>query len=254
MDKLFIKKFKMLFAGIGAVAFLSFILLVGIVALAIGEARDRKDIQVQEEKLKSYQDVFGTEPDKTLKNKRDIARRLQEKDVQLMKIFTYEDSGKFVSITPLNFKQKLFDVEDALRSRALKLNVALPKSLGFEEFKSSVPTEMQTLALTKELYICEEIINLLLDSKVNAVTEISFPSRNKQTADALGVKQNALFEEFLIQISLEADFENAKKMLAAFIKNSKVYIADKLDIKNKNENGSDKDLVIDLALKYVGKN
>jgi len=249
MDALFLKKFRNTFILIGIICFLCAGLIILIVMSLVTAANQAEKIQVLEQRLASYRDIFGAQPDKTIKDNKSLAKELKKEEAEFKNIFLKDKSKMPTQATPLSFKRELFNIEDGLRKKAQESGVNLPQSLGFEEYKRKVPEPEQTLHLIKELYMMEEVVNLLLEAKVAGIMNVEFPQQSKQKITTGASNNNLIFQEVMMNISLESDFDSVKKILIKLLKIDNVYIIENLDIKHKD--AKTERLLVDMKLKFV---
>jgi hypothetical protein len=75
---------------------------------------------------------------------------------------------------PIQFKEKLFKVEEGLRRDALVSRIYLPDDMGFGDYENEIPRPGDVPMLVKELDVLQEIYQLAKGSGVAGMSSIEF--------------------------------------------------------------------------------
>lgn len=249
MYKLFMKKFR---ATLMILAFLCLGCLISIIFIITTfslNAHLGQKIQSLEKKLKENIELYGAIPDVAVERLKLNKLKLEEKYIDFAEIFLANSmQDKLIPITPLSFKQKLFDVQDKIKDKAKNLKIVLPESLGFKEYEIDVPQQEKTPFLFKELLLAEEMVNLLLESQVFEIKNVEFPYRKDPQAYLKKIKE-VTFKSYTMQLSVVTNDNHLKEFLSRLAKEENVYFVKKIDLKKINEQPDN--LIVDVEITHL---
>ncbi|MBU4305964.1 MAG: Amuc_1100 family pilus-like protein [Candidatus Omnitrophica bacterium] len=134
-------------------------------------------------------------------------------------------------ITPMAFKERLFDYQDTLRKKAAGTHTALPESLGFKEYALDVPEARQVDVLMKELFMADDVLGILLKNRVYAVVRVEFPHQYTQLKKKTGVNMTTPFSVVSMDVSLETDLAQINKILQDLAARDIIYNVKKITMK-----------------------
>ena len=86
--------------------------------------------------------------------------------------------------SPLAFKQRLFDAQEALGALAKRRNCSMPEMLGFDDYRSAVPDAGQTAMLHQELTLVERVVRVLMENDIRVVHAIELSHQFARQQDA----------------------------------------------------------------------
>ncbi len=90
------------------------------------------------------------------------------------------------NVDPLQFKERLIQVQKKLKEEAKESSLSLPELLGFSKYETELLERGEILVLRKRLAVLEELVYLMTLSRVVSLDEISFMGEDlaKETAPA----------------------------------------------------------------------
>ncbi|NQT46347.1 MAG: hypothetical protein HQ593_02565 [Candidatus Omnitrophica bacterium] len=132
------------------------------------------------------------------------------------------------AIDPLAFKDLLYKKEAQLREVAEENGLGLPPSLGFNEYKKRIPQADRTSTLVGELSLLEEVIRLLIDSKINTLIDINFPDP-KPFVSAVNPK-SILFTDYKVRIEVEGETGSIFALMQSLSKSDQVLAVEEFQV------------------------
>ncbi|MCP4650239.1 MAG: type 4a pilus biogenesis protein PilO [PVC group bacterium] len=238
VNKLLIQKFKGTISLITILCIGSIVLMLTAgIGIYINRRSCVESVELKD-RLQHYRAVYGVGPDEVLERQEFIAQDLHKKYVEFVRVFTCSFDETAISNTPLAFKEKLFDFQEKIKQKASAKDIGLPESLGFQEYDFAVPEQEQIIVLNKELIAAEEVVSLLLNSRVNAITQIKLSHEY----------HNGALKTIPMQLSLESDFSSLNHFLKELVETERIYIVEKISIQRKKD--AEKYLLVNIELEH----
>ena len=226
-----LKKFqKPVIAGMIMLAAGIIVIIAGLIVIE-ENLRMRSYALEQEKSIAGYERAYGTNPKEALSRQTALLAELTNKYANLKNIFIPNDTGLEKPLTPLLFKQKLFTVCDSIHDRAKRESIVVPESLGFSEYFLKVPEPALIPVLTRELSMMEGVVDALLNSKIDAITGITFTHKSMDITRSAVDGETIVFPTVALSIVFEADYPRIQKFLTNIRRSPGVCIVRKLEMK-----------------------
>ncbi len=235
MNKLFFKKIKILSVALAIVGVLGLFFLISLFVFFPAKAGINNRIVELEKKFAGYKNGYPLAPREKIKELKDAGFSLEQEYLQVKEIFLKQKPLTQDEASPLSFKQRLFEFQDRIKKKADIAQAGLPESLGFKEYALNVPKETESGLLMRELILAEEVMDVLLDSRVFAVLSLKAPHKealiDKKIKDVTQLKLSGVS----LEVSFEADFAKIEKILKELSLKERIFIIKKILIQQKSE-------------------
>lgn len=163
---------------------LVFVFLIGVIGiLGYGFSlinKTREQLKKTEEEIKAkYEEIRKYETQKELAPSTELINRLQKQQefvqnqfVSMLNRFTTTSLivPEFKVFPNVEFKEFLFETNDLMKKKALRNNVIIPSSFGFQETGFSAPEQIPLFSL--QITVLKHILELLIDSGVSVVSAV----------------------------------------------------------------------------------
>lgn len=248
MDAIVAKKMKTEIRIGLIIAVLSLLLLLAILFILRINTDLSKRTALAESQVKKYRKTIGEDVEVLIDAQKTLKYSLDQDYLGLKKSLSITNLNSYANKTPLSFKKLLFEVQERIVSQAKHKNVTLPQDLGFADYNLLLPKDSQVLVLMNELDIFEEVISLLIDSRVQVIKSIKLP--HKFTSKNIERKDSAVsFRSLEIKIAVETEFKQMKDFLLDLAASERTYIIKQLNI-NKIDEASDR-LIADINIESM---
>ena len=129
---------------------------------------------------------------------------------------------------PLEFKAIFLEKQEKLRKQALQAGLSLPSSLGFEYLRDIIPEEKEIPVIAKQQEILERLVNLMTQSGILSLTQISFslPVEVKVNAS----DKTSFYRDFGITLSLVGETQKIVKFLHQLEVDDYIFVVNTLTI------------------------
>jgi len=147
-------------------------------------------------------------------------------------------------LTPLKFQDNLNTRVTEIAAAAVEAGVALPENfyLGFEQYRTQLPTVAATPALGQQLASIAEAISLLISARVTSITALDrtpLPEESGVTNDAPQRSSDLHLAPF--QLSFEADQSSFRAALTALTAAKPVLLLKLLEVTNSQPSSPSKE-------------
>lgn len=132
------------------------------------------------------------------------------------------------AIDPLAFKDLLYKKEAQLREIAEENGLGLPPSLGFNEYKKKIPQADHTSTLVTELSLLDEVIRILIDSKVNTLIDINFP--DPKSFESVQNPKSILFTDYKVRVELEGEAGSIFALMQSLSKSDQILVVEEFRV------------------------
>ena len=122
-----------------------------------------------------------------------------EELTRLMGACPVEASDSF--LRPLEVKGILFNAQEKIRKTSPLRGLTVAGSLGFDEYEKTIPATDEIPVLTVRLNTLEELVNLMIRSKISVLKEVEFSPLHTEELFVRG-KRIPFYKEFPIKVSL----------------------------------------------------
>ncbi|MDD5745658.1 MAG: Amuc_1100 family pilus-like protein [Candidatus Omnitrophica bacterium] len=234
MDGMIVKKFKGPIIAVAVMTVIGAVVAVAILAGMGGNARLERRAEVLEETVKADARIYGADPETALDRQSAVLMELNGRYAELRNLFRPDDNAAAQTpITPLSFKQRLFSVSDAMQKRAKPGSVIIPELLGFSDYAFNVPEPELVPVLTRELAVVEEVVGMLLDSKVDAINSLTLKHKPMNLTRPVSDSETISFPATSLNVVFETDYPRMQKFLSGLNRSRNMYIIRQLELKRK---------------------
>ncbi len=139
-----------------------------------------KDIKTKYDQVKRYETIKDEAPSPELIGKLSREKAFLENNInRLMGNFStiYPVAQEFTMYPSIEFKEYIYFSSDRLYKKAARRKLTIPQSLGFP-VTGLVPEE-QIKTWTLQFEVVKDVVNLILDSGVSVIEEITFGAPQK---------------------------------------------------------------------------
>lgn len=194
-------------------------------------------------------------------------KSLEKMDNEFISAFSKPYLGLKLEADPLKFKEDLFQTQNSIRQLALKAGFGLPDSLGFSKYETEIPTNIDVPVLKKQLIIVEELIKIMINSKVSSLKSIEIqksvskliemeepvilslddmkrapqkrPKSKITEPSEIKNKKLEIYQAFSIVVEVETDTANLIKFLYNLRASNYLFILNSLKIDSKKDETSE---------------
>ena len=94
-------------------------------------------------------------------------------------------------LDPLQFKERLIQIQKKLREDAEMHNLALPESMGFTKYETELSERSEIPRLIKRLKVLEEIVYVMIAGRADSIDHILFMDAGaKKTTDKISMERS----------------------------------------------------------------
>ena len=166
-----------------------FLSIVLILSMALFLISLNKSYRIQAEITSKCQEINSFTERIKLPLTKDSVRFLEDKQNDLKNIYSrfklafaspLSEEISEEELDPLQFKERLIQLQKKLREDANMHNLTLPSSLGFAKYETELSEASEIPDLIRRLKLLEELVYKMIDSKVYSLDGIDFPAVEKK--------------------------------------------------------------------------
>ncbi len=136
---------------------------------------------------------------------------------------------KLSEMTPLQFKEELLNAQIKFKQLAAIQGSTIDESLGFPEYVSgAIPSQDQIKLLLKQLFIIDEVTNIILKHKISEIVSIV-------RSNDLYVDKEAIYNEIAFKVNINCTMEELLAILKDFINAPNLLVIRDVNIQKLNE-------------------
>lgn len=173
----------------------------------------------------------------------------QKKDItfkynELLKLIKRSSLNPLIPV-PLEFKEELLKTQAQLRERAQLWNITVPRAIGFGEFEGGIIPESDKIpVLIKQLELVKIIINMLIESKINSLDNISKSSSPPESF----IGENIIMETFIFEFTLEANYDSLINFMSKLNTSLTFFTVKDINIQKLTDNSLKMHMTINVIL------
>ena len=151
----------------------------------------------------------------------------------------------------LALKESLYGIEKKLRDQGGEASVVWPKSFGFEELQSTLPTEEELSDFFYQIGVLEEMGNAILKVGTASVEKFEFRPASAKDRKKTDDERTGNVSEFLLDVHFTAPYDRFVKWLDEIRRLEHLALISKLTVAPSEKNPSEIKAQAEIQVVYV---
>lgn len=187
-----------------------------------------------------------TKTQEQIQNYKDLVQNLA-REAQALELPLESD------ITPQAFQDRLRQVVSEVENRAKEKNVILPKDfyLGFDPYRTTLPSEVASAPLARQLQAIRSLVDKLIDLKVESIeTLVRVPLPEEQgafLANAQEDKKEPVVKKYPFDISFRTEQGRFRLGLNSLLNSEQFFVLRSINVMNSNTEGPKRQVASELG-------